>query len=289
MTDCSVKPQEFRLLRDLVHRQIGVCLSDAKSGLLESRLRGRLRELGLTSFLSYYQHLVEHDEERAELQHLVDAITTNTTSFFREPVHFELLARELIPAWIRQQSRAHAPRIRLWSAACSTGQEAYSLAATLRFGLHDLRGFDARILGTDVSQRALRTARAARYPQKAATEIPHRWRGALVRSGQGEAACLTVPDDLRARTVFQPLNLMADTYPFSGRFDAIFCRNALIYFDTATRSALVGKLVHHLAPGGYLFLGLSEPLIEPPPALRVLGQSVYQKADRVGSWRASGC
>lgn len=160
------------------------------------------------------------------------------------------------------------------------GQEAYSLAAALRFGLHDLRSFDVRILGTDVSQRALRAARAARYPQKAAAEIPHRWRGTLVRSGHGDAACLTVPDDIRDLTVFQPLNLMADAYPFSGRFDVIFCRNALIYFDAATRRALVGKLVHHLAPGGYLVLGLSEPLVDPPKALRVLGQSVYQKTDR---------
>ena len=281
MIDCSVRPQEFRLLRDLVQRQIGVYLSDAKSGLLESRLRGRLRELGLRSFLSYYHHLVERDEERAELQHLVDAITTNTTSFFREAVHFELLARELVPAWIRRGPGAEPPRIRIWSAACSTGQEAYSLAAVLRSGLHDLRGFDARILGTDVSQRALHAARAARYPQKAAAEIPHRWRGTLVRSGHGGAAPLTVPDDLRALTVFQPLNLIADAYPFSGRFDAIFCRNALIYFDAATRRALVGKLLQHLAPGGYLFLGLSEPLIEPPRLVRALGQSVYQKADRV--------
>jgi chemotaxis protein methyltransferase CheR len=278
MIDCNVKPQEFRLLRDLVHRQIGVCLSEAKRGLLESRLRGRLRELGLTSFMSYYHHLIEQDEERAELQQLVDAITTNTTSFFREPVHFELLARELVPAWLRRQSSAHAPRIRLWSAACSTGQEAYSLAAVLRFGLHDLRGFDAKILGTDVSQRALRAARAARYPLKAAAEIPARWRGTLVRSGHGDAATLTVSEDMRALTVFQPLNLMAELYPFSGRFDAIFCRNALIYFDAATRRALIGKLLHHLAPGGYLFLGLSEPLVELPKALRVLGQSVYQKA-----------
>lgn len=150
----------------------------------------------------------------------------------------------------------------------------------LRFGLHDLRKFDVKILGTDVSQRALRAARAARYPQSAAVEIPHRWRGTLVRSGHGSAAILTVPDDMRALTVFQPLNLMAETYPFNGRFDAIFCRNALIYFDAATRRALVGKLLQHLAPGGYLFLGLSEPLIEPPKALRALGQSVYQEADR---------
>lgn len=280
MTECSVKPQEFRLLRDLVQRQIGVCLSEAKSGLLESRLRGRLRELGLTSFLSYYHHLLEQDRERAELQHLVDAITTNTTSFFREPIHFEFLARELVPGWLRRQSSACAPRIRLWSAACSTGQEAYSLAAVLRFGLHDLRAFDAKILGTDVSQRALLAARAARYSPKASSEIPHRWRGTLVRSGHGNAAFLTVPDDMRALTVFQPLNLMAETYPFNGRFDAIFCRNALIYFDAATRRALVAKLLRHLAPGGYLFLGLSEPLVELPKALRALGQSVYQKSDR---------
>ena len=281
MTEHSVKPQEFRLLRDLVHRQIGVCLSDAKSGLLESRLRGRLRELGLTSFLSYYRHLVEQDEARAELQHLVDAITTNTTSFFREPVHFELLARELIPAWLRRRTSTHTPRLRLWSAACSTGQEAYSLASTLRFGLAELDGFDVRILGTDVSQRALLTARAARYPHKAAAEIPARWRGPLVRAGHGDAAVLTVPDEMRALTVFQPLNLMAESSPFHGRFDAIFCRNALIYFDVATRRALVTKLVQHLAPGGHLFLGLSEPLVEPPKVLRALGHSVYQKSERI--------
>jgi chemotaxis protein methyltransferase CheR len=280
MIEGSVNPQEFRLLRDLVHRQIGVRLSDAKTGLLESRLRGRLRELGLTSFSSYYQYLVERDEDRVELQQLVDAITTHTTSFFREPVHFELLARELVPAWIRRRSSASVSRIRLWSAACSTGQEAYSIAATLRLGLPDVRSFDAKVLGTDVSQRALGVARAALYPQRAAGEIPSRWRGTLVRSGHGSAACLTVPDEVRAMVVFQPLNLMAHSYPFSGRFDVIFCRNALIYFDEATRRTLVGKLVQCLAPGGHLFLGLSEPIIELPRNLRSLGHSVYQRTDR---------
>lgn len=272
MNDLVVTPREFHLLRALVQQQIGVCLNDSKRVLLESRLRRRVRELGLTSFMSYYRHLVGPDGGSDELQHLADAITTNTTSFFREPIHFELLAREIVPAW----GRSGSGRLRLWSAACSTGQEAYSLAATVRASLPRAGWFDVKVLATDVSLRALRVARAARYPLPAAAEIPSPWRGPFVRSGHGAGASLTVSDDIRSLVVFQPLNLLAPAYPFRGRLDVIFCRNALIYFDAPTKLAVVSRLLECLKPGGYLFLGLSESIVQLPPGVRAVGHSIYR-------------
>jgi chemotaxis protein methyltransferase CheR len=277
--DPSLTMQEFELLRRLVRQQTGIHLADHKRTLVECRLRWRIRELGTPSFMGYYRMICEGACGEDELQALVDSVTTHTTSFFRERLHFDFVARELARAWARRATGPRAHRIRVWSAACSTGQEAYSLAAVLWSAIPDLRRFDAKILGTDISVGALRQAEAARYPAKAWSEIPDAYRGAFRLAGPSADRQMIVAEEPRALVVLRPLNLMAAAYPFHGRFDAIFCRNVLIYFDEETRRGLVEKMQRVLAPGGHLFLGMSESLIHVPPGLRPLGSSIYESTE----------
>lgn len=228
-----------------------------------------------SSFLSYYRYLQTADNQHDELQHLVNRVTTNITAFFREPVHFTFLAQMLLPAWQRQVARSRAPRLRLWSAGCSTGQEAYSLAAVLHSVLGESSRVDAKILATDVSSRALAIAKAARYSEPLSV-IPTSWRGSFLSTRSGEQRYLTVTPAARAWVSFRLLNLLTERLPFRGRFDVIFCRNVLIYFDEPTQQAVIARLADQLNPGGCLFLSLSEGLTRIPPGLTALGHSIYQ-------------
>ena len=273
MSEESLTDTEFQLLRRLVYAQTGITLGSRKKALLQARLSGRLRELGMTSFLTYYRYLRSAKNQQEELQHLVNRVATNTTAFFREPVHFAFLAKLLLPAWRRQTTRA--PRLRMWSAGCSTGQEAYSLAAVLHSVLGSGAGLDAKILATDVSSRALAVGKAARYSESLAV-IPPCWRGSFLNVRNGEQRYLTVAPAARERVSFRLLNLLTERFPFRGRFDVIFCRNVMIYFDEPTQQSVIARLAEQLTPGGCLFLGLAEGLTRIPPGLTALGQSIYQ-------------
>jgi chemotaxis protein methyltransferase CheR len=275
MSEHRLSDIEFQLLRRLVYTQTGITLGIRKKALLQARLSGRLRELGMASFLSYYRYLRTASNQQEELQHLVNRVATNTTALFREPVHFDFLAELLLPAWRRQVARSSAPRLRLWSAGCSTGQEAYSLAAVLHSFLGEGARSDAKILATDVSSRALAVAKAARYSDSLAV-VPPRWRGSFLSVRSGEQRYLTVAPAARARVSFRLLNLLTERLPFRGRFDVIFCRNVLIYFDEPTQQAVLARLAEQLTPGGCLVLGLAEGLTQLPPGLLALGQSIYQ-------------
>lgn len=275
MSELRLTATEFQLLRRLVYSQTGITLGSSKKALLQARLSGRLRELGMSSFLAYYRYLRSAENQQEELQHLVNRVATNTTAFFREPVHFAFLSELLLPAWRRSTAQSMAPRLRLWSAGCSTGQEAYSLAAVLHSAFADNPQLDAKILATDVSSRALETAKAACYREPLGV-IPPRWRGSFLNVRSGEQRYLTVSPAARARVSFRLLNLLTDRLPFRGRFDVIFCRNVLIYFDEPTQQGVIERLAAQLTPGGCLFLGLSEGLLRIPPGLSPLGQSIYQ-------------
>jgi chemotaxis protein methyltransferase CheR len=279
MTEARLTDVEFQLLRRLVYTQTGITLGSRKKALLQARLAGRLRELGMTSFLAYYRYLRTTANQQEELQQLVNCVATNTTAFFREPVHYNFLAQLLLPAWRRQAVRNAAPRLRLWSAGCSTGQEAYSLAAVVHRVLGDHPQLDAKILATDISSRALATAKAARYSD-ALNSIPAAWRGSFVSVRSGDQRYLTVMPAVRSRVTFRLLNLLAPRLPFRGRFDVIFCRNVLIYFDEAGQQEVIGRLARQLATGGCLFLSLAEGLTRVPHGLTALGHSIYQNNGR---------
>jgi chemotaxis protein methyltransferase CheR len=265
---------EFQFLRDFVYRHCGIALSEQKRQLVQGRLLRRLRALGLKEFASYCE-LLRKDPD-AELGELASVISTNVTAFFREMHHYDLLVEQLLPHWLEEKKQGG--RLRIWSAGCATGEEPYALAMVLaealeRTGSH----VDARILATDLSPQALEHAQAGMYAlermEGVSTERRRRW--FLRGEGQYEGyAC--VHQRLRDLVTIQPLNLLHD-WPMRGPFDAIFCRNVVIYFDKPTKQRLFERYAGLLAPGGYLFLGHSESMHGLSDAFDLVGRTVYRK------------
>ena len=265
---------EFQFLRDFVYRHCGIALSEQKRQLVQGRLLRRLRALGLKEFASYCE-LLRKDPD-AELGELASVISTNVTAFFREMHHYDLLVEQLLPHWLEEKK--HGGRLRIWSAGCATGEEPYALAMVLaealeRTGSH----VDARILATDLSPQALEHAQAGMYAldrmEGVSTERRRRW--FLRGEGQYEGYA-RVHQRLRELVTIQPLNLLHD-WPMRGPFDAIFCRNVVIYFDKPTKQRLFERYAGLLVPGGYLFLGHSESMHGLSDAFDLVGRTVYRK------------
>jgi chemotaxis protein methyltransferase CheR len=272
-----ISPKNFLDFQALIYRESGIWLSEAKTALLTGRLSKRLRTLGLNNFAAYYQRVEADDEERRTM---LDAVTTNETHFFREPVHFQFLEREVLPAWQASgEAGKRARLIRVWSAGCSTGQEAYSLAMMLVDRFPAAEGWSIEILATDLSRRALAIAEQGVWDETKAPEIPPHYLRAFMLKGLREnrgkikaAASIRVVRFLR-------LNLNDATYPAMGKFDLIFCRNVFIYFDMESRKRVVGQLLNHLVPDGYLFVGHAESLSSLRPTLRCVIPTVYTLAE----------
>ena len=263
---------EFARCRQLVEREIGIHLTDAKRPLVVSRLMRRLRQLRLASFTEYLDAAM-HDprEQRA----MLDAICTNETSFFREPRHFDLLRTTVFPRWRAEALDGKRPRrIRIWSAACSTGEEPYSLAMCLldEFGAAD---WDLRIDATDVSSRVLEQAQRGVWPLHKATPVPESYlRRFMLRGTRERAGTFQAGPDVRAVLRFGRLNLIEESYAM-GEYDALFCRNVLIYFTAALRAAVVRRLIGHVSAGGYFFVGHAETLAGVSDAVRAVVPTVY--------------
>jgi chemotaxis protein methyltransferase CheR len=257
----ELSDKEFLLLRALIYREAGIHLTSAKKALVVARLGRRLRTLGLGSFGAYYE-LVSGPEGAAERVHMLDAISTNETSFFRENKHFDFIEREVLPRWQEEAAANRRPRyVRAWSAGCSSGEEPYSLAMVLLRHLPPSAGWHIDILATDLSTRVLERARAGCWPIAKAEAIPGEYRRAFMLRGVGEReGIMKVGPELRAVVRFAQLNLRADSYLAPHNCDLVFCRNVLIYFDQTTRAHITGRLIDHLQPGGYLFLGHAETL-----------------------------
>ncbi len=290
-SDPTIRPiseKEFAFFQALIHREAGIYLSPVKKALLEGRLSRRVRELGLTSFGAYYRRVVEGDGK--ELVRLLDYISTNETHFFREPQHFEFLEKHVFPEWTAQAATAHrARRVRVWSTACSTGEEPYSLAMTLWAYFSPAAGWEIEILATDLSTRALERARAAIWPLERAREIPPRYlKSCMLRGTRSQAGKIKVSPEIRSVVEFQRLNLKDDTYPVTGFFDLIFCRNVLIYFDSELRLRVIQRLLNHLAPTGYLFLGHAETLSSLADRVRSVMPTVYVHAGQQPSGIETG-
>ncbi len=255
----AVSDAVFARYQAFVHREAGIWLAPVKKALLVGRLSRRLRELSLTSFAEYLD-LVQADE--AERVRMLDRITTNETHFFREPRHFELLEQRLFPRW-REEADAgrRARRVRVWSAGCSTGEEPYSLAMCLLEAFPPESGWDLEILATDLSTRVLERAQAGIFSMERAPEIPASRLQAFMLRGTGrQEGFMKAGPELRRLIRFSRLNLNAPAYPALGRFDLVFCRNVLIYFDAAGKARVAARLLEHLAPDGHLFLGHAESL-----------------------------
>jgi chemotaxis protein methyltransferase CheR len=268
----GIRADEFALFQALIQRETGIALGPHKMPLLISRLLPRLRALGLRTFAEYYQK-VKREEGGLELQRMIDCICTNETRFFREPAQFELLRRVLIPAFREARPR----RIRVWSAACSTGEEPYSVAMTLLLGL-PRSGFPIEIVATDLSTRALERAQRAIWPIERAAEIPSEHLNAFMLRGKGpQRGNMKAGPEIRALVSFHRHNLIAAARPALGLFDLILCRNVLIYFDAPTRALVVSRLLESMNPRGFLFLGHAEGLSFMSPQVETVMPAVYRR------------
>jgi chemotaxis protein methyltransferase CheR len=276
----AMTPVEFNSLAALIHEKSGINLGTLKMELLSARLGKRLRALKMAS-VREYQRLLQEDASGLELERLVDVVTTNKTEFFREARHYDHIVQVLVPAFLASEAAKKGQPLRLWSAACSSGEEPYSLAMVLSDALAGRARF--KILATDISSRVLHRAMAGVYsPERMEGVLPSlREKHFDVERGKDEVFYRIKPA-LRAAIQFSRFNLTDSShYVFENGFDAILCRNVMIYFDRGTQEAVVSRLSQHLAPGGYLYTGFSESLIGIRHSLKPAGASVYRAR---GTW-----
>ena len=275
----AVSDADFAKFQALINREAGIWLSPVKKALLVGRLSRRLRELGVASWRGYHELVLADGAERVRM---LDAITTNETHFFREPRHWEHLAAEVLPAWLAEAQAGRRPRrLRAWSAACSTGEEPYSLAMLLRAALPE--GWDLEILATDLSTRVLDRARLGVWPLDKARELPEAYLKAFMLRGVGpQEGLMKAGPEIRQLVKFSRLNLAEAALPPIGRFDLIFCRNVLIYFDRNTKERVVDRLLDLLAPGGLLLLGHAESLTGCTSRARPVQPTIYARTGPAG-------
>jgi chemotaxis protein methyltransferase CheR len=269
----TLKASEFRQISELAYQRFGLDLKRGKEALVAARLGKRLRQKGIRSFAEYYRHVLS-DPTGEALVELIDSLTTNHTSFFRERAHFEFLARA-----VNEEFR-ETPTLEIWSAASSTGEEPYSIAMCMadtlaRGGGNERRGF--RIFATDISTRVLKAAQRGVYPAERFRDLPEAWRRTYLLKGEGESrGFFKIKPELARRVEFERLNLIE---PFQHRrlFHVIFCRNVMMYFDKTTQQDIVQRLALCLEPGGFLFVGHSESLTGVEHSLRYVRPATYRK------------
>lgn len=269
-----ITPPQFRGLAALIHAQTGINLQPSKRTMLEGRLRRRARETGHHSLRDYCKWILAQDGGSEEIEHLVNAVTTNKTDFFREAHHFEFLTQTALPAIIADGRRS----VRCWSAACSTGAEPYTLAMVLDDFARRQSGFDYTIIATDLDTRVLATAIRGIYPREMVAPVPDALRRAYVLDAVDPARQeVRIAPELRRKVGFGRLNLIDRHYPLDAPVDIVFCRNVLIYFDRPTQEAVVQRLSQQLRPGGYLLLGHSESISGFQHDLTAVGGTVFQR------------
>lgn len=265
-------PHLLRTVESLVQERSGIDLS-GKEDLIRSRLIRRLDELGLESGNEYVR-LIREDETGGELRQFLDALSTNVTSFFRTPHHFELLARRVRELLARGQRS-----FRIWSAGCSTGEEPYSIAMVLEEVFAE-RSIDWRILATDLSTAALGVAQAGRYAEEAVDVVePAERARSFEVVDDGDVRRYRVRDRYRHHILFRRLNLAETPFPLRGPHDAIFCRNVMIYFDDRLRERILDEFARLMAPGGLVFVGASESLVGLRTRLARAGPAAYELAE----------
>ncbi|MCU4675511.1 protein-glutamate O-methyltransferase CheR [Catenovulum sp. 2E275] len=262
----------FEFIKALVYQSSGIVLGLHKKEMVYSRLSRRLRVLKLSDFDQYCDYLSNHKPE--EFSHFINAITTNLTSFFRERHHFDFLKSTLIPRILSRSN--NNKRIRIWSAGCSSGEEAYSIAMTLAPNFPTQK-WDFKILATDLDSNMLAKAKTAVYSEQALQGIDPQ----QIRQGfnlNKRTKQYKVKPDIQNLVHFRRLNLL-ENWPMRGTFDAIFCRNVVIYFDNQTKNNLIRRYAQLLEPHGYLFLGHSETLSREISEFNPLGHTIYQRKE----------
>lgn len=271
MREIELRPEEFALFRRYIYEKVGISLSDQKTTLIKGRLNKRLHQLGLASFRAYYDHLVSNEEE---LSFFVSAISTNVTSFFREAPQWKWL-ESYLPQFVESKREK---KIRIWSAGCSSGEEPYTILMFLQHHLSDFDAWDIKILATDISPKVLSHAMAGEYESKTVEPLA---KEIVIRSFEklrsDNATRYRIRPHLREKVLFRRYNLVTDPFFFKNKFDMVFCRNVMIYFDDTTRHDLIGRFGTVLGKGSPLFLGSSESLTSHRETFKLLGSSIYQK------------
>jgi len=266
-----MEQRTFEKFRQLIYDKSGITLGPQKVALVSARISKRMRVLGLAEHIEYFDYVV-NDASGSELVQLLDAISTNVTSFFRESQHFDILT-EVLAKW-RQQGQV---RFRFWSAASSTGEEPYTIAMVAMEALKEAR-VDLRILATDISTRVLQKCLKGEYGEAKVEPVPTQLRQryfARVRN-DGETV-YAVSDELKKLITFRRLNLSEPPFPMKGPLDVVFCRNVMIYFDETVRKNLIGEIHRLLKPGGYMMIGHSESIAASHSGFRLVKPSVYVK------------
>lgn len=280
MSDCEqvISSGDYTRLRQLIYDETGISLGVGKQIMLEGRIRRRLKALAIDSCREYCAFLFSKHGLQEELVHLIDAVTTNKTDFFREPRHFDFLVGRVLQEHLAG-SDSRRPFL-LWSAGCSSGEEPYTLAMVLsEYGLTH-SGFSFRILATDISTEVLNKAALGVYTTDVVRPVPQPLKVRyLMRGRERNVASVRVVPELRRLIEFRRLNFMDSDYGIQEKFDAIFCRNVIIYFDRPTQQSILSKITARLRPGGYLFMGHAETLHELDLPVEPAGPALYRRCD----------
>ena len=264
----ELNEKQFQRISELVYQHCGISLKDGKEALVKARLMKRFRAIGMNSVEAYLK-LIESKEGEHELGRMIDAMTTNKTSFFREIEHFKFFRETVLP-------QLDSKRMRFWSAACSSGEEPYSLAMILREHLPGIDHKDVLILATDISRRMLEKAEKAMYPESIIKDVPPLYLQKYFIPVQNTDGIYQVTANIRPLVRLASLNLM-DSCPMKGLFNVIFCRNVMIYFDRKTQQQLINRFWEILEPGGYLFVGHSEGLSAITHKFKYVRPATYKK------------
>lgn len=270
-----ISDEEFDYFREVAHREAGIWIADFKRNMVFRRISKRVRATGFKSIDAYRNYLADGQNWITERQNLINALTTNKTSFYREEHHFDYLRNTALPALEKSAGRG-TNRLRIWSAGCSSGEEAYTIAITLRETMEQIGNWDARILATDIDTEMVEAGQRGLYLNEFRDDIPGPLQSRYsVRAGDDR---FQMSQALRNLITFKPLNLLGP-WPMKGPFDMIFCRNVVIYFDKPTKKALFDRFADILKPDGLLFIGHSESLFKVSGRFRMVGQSVYQRIE----------
>ncbi len=274
-----LSPADFARIAKVVTEETGIRLPPAKRLMVEGRLRRRLRVLEMPTFAAYCNYLFHRDGLEQELMFLINVVTTNKTDFFRELEHFHLMRSIMVPALLELRSRERNPLLKLWSAAASTGAEAYTTAMVMADIAQRQRNFRFSILGTDISTDVLEQAQSGVYPSDQIAPVPAEFQNRYLMWSRkaGLRPNVRIVPELRRLVQFHRLNLMDETYPYDRDVDIILLRNVLIYFDKTDQAAVISRLVSHLRPGGYLLLGHSESMIGTSVSVRQVAPAVFQR------------
>ena len=264
---------EFNKLSNFIYTRYGIKMPPVKKIMLQSRLQKRLKALKIYSFKDYINYVFSK-EGNEEVIHMMDVVSTNKTDFFREPAHFDFLKEMALPELYNRNIK----NLKVWSAGCSSGQEVYTLAIILSEFAEKNQDFDFSILGTDISTQMLKKAYKAIYPEDEVAMIPlETKRKYMLKSKDPKKKLIRINKKLRQKTKYMRLNFMDENYPVTEKYDIIFCRNVLIYFDRETQEKVINRLCRHLKPDGYFFLGHSETITNIDVPLKQIMPTVFKR------------